>query len=127
MSKGARIAIAIWLGFQLVVPFLLKFDVPHFRHRTTRNSWGMFGTFDPHGELTVRRDGEPLPAFGRFWRNVRPDGWAAVTPHYLSVEEFEQRLAGYARALGTPAAPVTVEMRWIHPAGRVWTERWPDD
>ena len=90
--------IVLWLGIQIVVPLLQKFELPTFRYRWARYSWAMFSRLGPRYEVTLFRtrgagDPEPVPEIGRYVRGYRSPEPMSMTAAYWSEDEVHDRFS----------------------------------
>jgi hypothetical protein len=90
--------IVLWLGTQIVVPLVQKFELPTFRYRWARFSWAMFSRLGPRYEVTLFRtrgagDAEPIPEIGRYVRGYRSPDPMPMMAAYWSEDEVHDRFS----------------------------------
>jgi hypothetical protein len=89
--------IVLWLGVQLLVPLVQKFELPGFHYRWARYSWGMFSRLGPRYEIRLyrTRDGgvEPIPEVGRYVHGYRSPEPMATYAAYWTEDEVLDRFA----------------------------------
>ena len=87
------VGIALWLGFQIGVPLVRKFELPSLRYRYTTYTWGMFSRPADRKTLDLHRRNasgqrEPIPGLDRFVSDVPAPGQSWRVP-YRSDAEIE--------------------------------------
>ena len=74
------LGIALWLGLQIGVPLVRKFELPTLRYRYASYSWAMFSrpsdpkTLDLHRRNASGRR-EPIPGLDRFVSDIPGQPW----------------------------------------------------
>ena len=116
----ANLCIVGWLGLQLVVPFVLKFDLRTGEYHYSRWAWAMFSRLPLEYEVELYRESaagarEPWPDLDDIWRGVQTG--RRVDTRYASRSEVEDRFAALV-------AHVARERRdgWTYVAELRWTE-----
>ena len=121
----------VWLSFQAIVPFVLKFDVPRFEYRKRRFSWGMYGSLPLDYSISLTMgDGQEIPGIESFVASYQSPGWMATPDGYMSQEEIEERLAKLVRHIAEARADnasYTARIDWRQPARPDWRYTWPAD
>ena len=119
--RAAGAFIVLWLGVQIVVPFVQKFEFPTFRYRWSRFSWAMFSRPGPRYEVTLYRTGgaagvEPIPEMGRYVRGYRSPEPMAMIAAYWSEDEVADRfsrLVTYIAQTRHDGFTYVASIRWI--------------
>jgi hypothetical protein len=95
---AAAAFILLWLGVQILVPLVQKFELPAFQYRWARYSWGMFSRLGPRYEVRLFRTrggggAEPIPDVARYVRGYRSPQPMAMYAAYWSEDEVLDRFS----------------------------------
>ena len=119
--RAAGAFIVVWLGVQIVVPFMQKFELPTFRYHWARFSWAMFSRPGPRYEVTLFRIREPagiepIPEIGRYVSGYRSPEPMAMVAAYWSEDEVRDRfsrLVTYIARTQHDGFTYVASIRWI--------------
>jgi hypothetical protein len=95
---AAAAFIVVWLGVQILIPLVQKFELPGFQYRWARYSWGMFSRLGPRYEVRLFRTrggggAEPIPEMARYVRGYRSPEPMAMYAAYWSEDEVLDRFS----------------------------------
>lgn len=123
--------IVFWLAVQILIPFVRKFDFPHFRYRYATFSWAMYSKPALIYEISLFRinasgQREAIPNSGKILYGYRSPEPMQQREYYLSEaqvqERFERLVTSIARQMKNGHG-YGVSVRWI----RTLRPHWPAD
>lgn len=113
--------IVLWLGVQIGVPFVQKFELSSLQYRWARYSWAMFSRPGPRYEIRLfrtRAEGpsEPIPEIRRYVRGYRsPEPMSRHAPYWTEDELLNRlaRLVTHIARVRQDGYTYVAEVRWL--------------